>query len=532
MHRTKFKIAIVDDSKTAINYIKFFLKKLGLNNIVIFQSPVKFLEFLKENDDIDIVFIDYIMPYVNGIEVLQKIKQIDKDILTVMMTNNNDIDIKMNAIRNGINEFMPKTIDLPEFTARVNVLINLRLYYYKVKNYQISLEKTLKYKDKQEEMTLRKQYKIIEDYVSNHCYDKWIADSYFKPYDIVSGDSYATLRISDTKFFVSIVDGMGKGVSASLTSVLTIAFINHSISKSSKFNDYNFERTVKDTFEYVKSILLEDEALSFAMVEINIKEENIKYANFGLPPFYLKRNEKTVKIKSNNTALLLAKKQFFIDEVNKFDSILIVSDGLTESVMNNGYPYLIRFKDKFETSFLLSEIIKDFNKNVDDADDDITIFYLAKDKAEYEIIYDKKVLINTENIENIVNNIESELPQNKAPIQVIEKIVFALNEFLLNSLEHSVLKMGKNKQRIVKNSIKIEYNNESKYVRVQVLVSDKFVVLTVEDEGDGFEVNDIFKKEWFNRYHGRGLKMLKSLSDGIYYNVKGNKVKLYLKKDK
>jgi len=530
--RKNLKIAIVDDSKASIEYIKLLLKKLNLTNVTTFQNPIEFLEYLENIDCIDIVFIDYIMPCLNGIEVLQRIKKIKGNVLTVMMTNSDDENIKHEAIKNNVSEFISKTIDFSEFTARINILINLRDYFYKIKNYQKSLEETLKYKDKQEEMTLRKQHKLIEDNVSNHFYNEWIADSYFKPYDIVSGDSYLTLRINDTKFFIAVVDGMGKGVSASLTSVLTIAFLNHSISKSIEFNDYSFSRAVKDTFEYVKSILLEDEALSFAMVEIDIEEENIKYANFGLPPIYLKRDEELIKLKPNNYALLLSHRTFKVEEFQKFDAIFIESDGLAETAMKDEYPYFVRFKEIFKNSLLLSDLIKDFNKNTDEPDDDITIFCLTKDKDNYETIYENRFLINQENIEDLVNHIEFELPQDKISINFINKIVFILNELLLNTLEHSVLKMGKNKQEIIKNDIKIEYNNENEFAFLQILVSDSFIVITLEDNGDGFEINEVLRNEWFNKYHGRGIKMLKSISDGIYYNVKGNKIRLYLKKDK
>ena len=532
MDRKNLKIAIVDDSKSSIHYIELLLKKLNLTNVIAFNNPIEFLEYLKKEDNVDIAFIDYIMPNLNGLEVLKELKKIDSDVLTVMITNSDDENVKFEAIKNRVSEFISKNIDFSEFTARVNILLNLREYYYKVQSYQKSLEETLQYKDKQEEMTLRKQHKIIEDYVSNHFYDKWIANSYFKPYDIVSGDSYTTLRISDTKFFIAIVDGMGKGVSASLTSVLTIAFINYSLSKSIEFNDYKFRRAVNDTFEYVKSILLEEEALSFAMLEIDIEEEKIKYANFGLPPIYIKRDEEVIKLRPNNTALLLNQKTFKIDEFNKFDSIYVGSDGLSESIMKNEYPYFVRFKEVFKNSLLLSEIIKDFNENVEQADDDVTLFYLSKDKCKYETIYENRFLINQENIENLVNHIEFMLPQDKISVKNINKIVFILNELLLNTLEHSLLKMGKNKQQIVKNDIKIEYNNENKFASLQILASNSFIVIELEDDGDGFEINDILKNEWFNRYHGRGLKMIKSLSDGIYYNVKGNKVKIYLKKEK
>jgi len=526
--KSKLRIVVIDDSITSLHYIQLMLKKAGIEDIITFEDPLKALDFIK-TEKVDIVFIDYFMPELNGVEVLRKIKAIDNTILTVIMTNSSDEDVKIEAIKEGVNEFLQKNINFPDFMAKVNILINLRLYYYQIKSYQESLEETLKYKDNQEEMTVRKQYKIIEDYVSNHFYGNWIADSYFKPYDIVSGDSYNTLRINDHTFFVAIVDGMGKGVSASLTSVLTIAFLNHSISKSAQFDDYNFERAVKDTFEYVKSILLEDEALSFAMVEINIKDEKIKYVNFGLPPFYIKRDEEMIKIKPNNFALLLTKKEFQIDEIHNFDALLVASDGLNESVMNDGYPYFIRLKEIFKNSFLLSEIVKDFNKNVETADDDMTVFLLTKDKNSYETIYSKKLLINKKEIEDFVNNIEFKLPQDKLSIKIISKIVLVLNELLLNSLEHSAMKMGTNKQEIVKNDIKIEYNNKNSYVDIKIKITDGFVTVEVEDDGDGFEINDILKKEWFDRFHGRGIKMLKSLSNGIYYNSKGNKVKIYLK---
>jgi 16S rRNA G527 N7-methylase RsmG len=41
MYRNNLKIAIVDDSKTSIEYITLLLKRLNLNNIVSFQNPIK-----------------------------------------------------------------------------------------------------------------------------------------------------------------------------------------------------------------------------------------------------------------------------------------------------------------------------------------------------------------------------------------------------------------------------------------------------------------------------------------------------------
>jgi DNA-binding NtrC family response regulator len=98
MDKNRLKIAIVDDSNTSINYLKLLLKRLNLTNVISFQNPIEFLEFFKKEDGIDIIFIDYIIPHLNGIEVLEEIKKINKDVLTIMMTYNDDTHIKLEAI--------------------------------------------------------------------------------------------------------------------------------------------------------------------------------------------------------------------------------------------------------------------------------------------------------------------------------------------------------------------------------------------------------------------------------------------------
>jgi DNA-binding NarL/FixJ family response regulator len=532
MNKEELKIVIVDDSKVSYVAIKTMLKSIGFENIKYFEYPLDFIQYLKtvKQDDIDIAFIDYQMPEMNGLKVLHYLKMKFKDIVAVMMTSSTDTEVKQKAIKYGVNEFMHKGIDFFEFKAKLNILANLRLYYYESKHHQEELELVLQYKDTQETLAVQKQLKIIEDKVSNHFYKEWIADSYFKPKDILSGDSYSTLKIDDDRFFISIVDGMGKGVSASLSSVLTVSFMNYSIAKSLEFNDFNFERVVRDTFHYAASIMLDNEALSLCMIEVDLKHSKIRYTNLGMPPFYILNKNEIIKIRPNNRPLLQTSKEYIIDEYKgEFDAFLVSSDGLFESVDHDGYPYFIKFKQKYNQFFLLSDLIKDFKANVDEADDDTTIVYLKKDNKKYDTIFNQKIVLTQENIENIVNNIEFDL-NDILPLKVVNKIVFALNELLINSYEHSVLKISKNKHKIIQKDKKIEYNGKDKFAFLSIEHNENFAVVFLEDEGEGFDVSDILKSEWFNKYHGRGVKMLKKLSDGIYYNQKGNGVKLYFKK--
>ena len=530
MKNSDLNIVIVDDSKVSYVAIKTMLLQIGFVNIKYFEYPLEYVSYLKtiEKDAIDIVFIDYQMPVMNGLKVLYYTKFKQKDIIAVMMTGSTDAALKEKAVRYGVNEFMHKGIDFFEFKTKLNILANLRFYYYESKYQQEKLEVLLKYKDTQENLAVQKQLKIIEDKVSNHYYDEWLVDSFFKPKDILSGDSYSTLKVADDTFFISIVDGMGKGISASLSSVLTVSFMNYAIKKSLEFNDFDFNRIVKDTFHYAASIMLDNEALSFIMLEINLVKNKIKYCNIGMPPIYLTKDDEIIKIKPNNTPLLQNSTKYIIDEYNDgFDSLLVASDGLFESVTHDEYPYFVRFKKTFTNKYLLSHLLKDFHKNVQEADDDMSIVYFKKDIDKYEVIYDEDILLTQENVQNVVDNIENQILVLSDVVR--DKVIFSLNELLINCYEHTVLKISKNKHEIIQKDEKIEYNGKDNFAKLIIYKTTEYVIVHLKDNGDGFDISDILKSEWFNKYHGRGIKMLKKISDGIYYNQKGNHVKLYFK---
>jgi len=64
-------------------------------------------------EDYDLLIIDMILPGMNGFELLKKVKKINPDILTIMVTAHASINLAVNALKAGANDFIEKPV-VPE----------------------------------------------------------------------------------------------------------------------------------------------------------------------------------------------------------------------------------------------------------------------------------------------------------------------------------------------------------------------------------------------------------------------------------
>lgn len=95
----KGKIVVVDDEKIVTSAFKTLLKVEGFCDAHFFNSPKEAIEFLKENTP-DLVISDFLMPEMNGLEFLSRVKEMYPEVSKILLTGYAD---KENAIR-AINE--------------------------------------------------------------------------------------------------------------------------------------------------------------------------------------------------------------------------------------------------------------------------------------------------------------------------------------------------------------------------------------------------------------------------------------------
>jgi signal transduction histidine kinase/ActR/RegA family two-component response regulator len=105
-------ILLVDDDSRNIFTLTAFLESIGAEVFSAFNGK-EALESLAENDNIDIILLDLMMPVMDGITTIKKIKAHPKykDITIIVITAKNMDEDKQECLKAGADEFLTKPVD-------------------------------------------------------------------------------------------------------------------------------------------------------------------------------------------------------------------------------------------------------------------------------------------------------------------------------------------------------------------------------------------------------------------------------------
>ncbi len=105
----KKKILFVEDSPTMRRIIFNSLKKLGIENITEAENGVDALEKLQKQD-YDMILTDWNMPEMNGQELVEHIRKMDKykSVPILMITTRGMEEDVVTAIKSGVNGYIVK----------------------------------------------------------------------------------------------------------------------------------------------------------------------------------------------------------------------------------------------------------------------------------------------------------------------------------------------------------------------------------------------------------------------------------------
>lgn len=111
------RILIVDDEDIVLRSCKRILAGRDYE-VETVQEGRKALRMIEDNN-IDVLILDIKMPGIDGIEVLQRVKETHPDIDVIMITGLHDIESAVNAMKLGAFDYLPKPFDPAELQMAV-----------------------------------------------------------------------------------------------------------------------------------------------------------------------------------------------------------------------------------------------------------------------------------------------------------------------------------------------------------------------------------------------------------------------------
>jgi putative two-component system response regulator len=134
------KILIADDEADIRELLGDFLESEGYECILAVNA-FEALEKYKEQNDIDLVMSDIRMPGKTGLELLSDIKEIDDDVMVIMISAVKDIESAISAMSKGAYDYVAKPFKLTEVVLIAKKAIEKRKLILQNKEYQRSLER-------------------------------------------------------------------------------------------------------------------------------------------------------------------------------------------------------------------------------------------------------------------------------------------------------------------------------------------------------------------------------------------------------
>ena len=109
---SNYTIMLVDDEPHQLKYLKLILTDAGYNVIKVEKAKTA-LKILNTTLP-DIIISDLIMPEIDGIETMAKMKEIDPETYFIILTGYGTVESAVEAMKIGAYDYLGKPINLDE----------------------------------------------------------------------------------------------------------------------------------------------------------------------------------------------------------------------------------------------------------------------------------------------------------------------------------------------------------------------------------------------------------------------------------
>lgn len=136
-------ILIVDDQEANVSLLEQMLREAGYTNVASTMNPHE-VSTLHRRNRYDLILLDLQMPGMDGFQVIEVLKTNGADDYLSVLVITAQPGHKLRALQAGAKDFISKPFDLVEVKARIRNMLEVRLLYKKMNDYNKILEERVR----------------------------------------------------------------------------------------------------------------------------------------------------------------------------------------------------------------------------------------------------------------------------------------------------------------------------------------------------------------------------------------------------
>ena len=564
------KALVVDDDITNRLVLKGFLNKSGFE-VVEAENGRQAIDYYTEEQP-DIIFMDIMMPVMDGLEASKQIKSMNKRefIPIIFLTAMTDSDTITHCIDAGGDDFLTKPVDMIQLQAKIRSMERIRDFHRKI----TELNQKIYHEQKVAEH-------IFTDVVAKGNANIEHIHSLLRPAELFSGDMLLTAFTPSRDIHILLADFTGHGLSAAL-GALPASEVFHAMTTKG----YGIDEILNSINTKISKLLPTNMFMAAQYVSISNDLKYITVCNCGMPDILLLNSDRSAikqRMPSQGMPLGIIPDFNFSSicehhNITYGDRIILSSDGVLEATNIQGEQFgeqrfeqaLLVTQDRDNPESCFNEVVNIFDTfchNSPQADDIslVEIPCIPENLPPWDMetilqFYEEKleVLINSSSEENseedmseacfhlnaynmrnidpvplILNHI-NQLTNNNIPHQ---SLFIILSELYINALDHGILELSSELKSNAEGFEKYFSEREQRlsslekgYIRIALKI--KFnetggrVHITFKDSGSGFNHEDFGgEQNNENSLSGRGIYLIRQLCSSVTYIDPGNQVK-------
>jgi PleD family two-component response regulator len=136
-------VLIVDDRESNVSLLEQILSEEGYTRVAGTTNSLEVCELHRKNR-YDLILLDLQMPSMDGFQVMDGLKTIETESYLPVIVLTAQPALRLRALKAGARDFISKPFELVEVQTRIRNMLEVRLLYRRLENYNETLEQTIR----------------------------------------------------------------------------------------------------------------------------------------------------------------------------------------------------------------------------------------------------------------------------------------------------------------------------------------------------------------------------------------------------